>query len=144
MSSIKSHRDLEAWQVAMDLVDHVYELTERFPDKERYGLQSQLRRAAISVPSNIAEGQMRPIRAALNQLSIALGSLAEVDTQVEIARRRQYVSDEQLLTFSALLESTTKLVRGLGRSKKLLLVRAAATGAGVVLMAFYLLSSLRS
>ena len=126
----------------MELVDHIYDLTEPFPDKERYGLQSQLRRAGVSVPSNVAEGQSRPLRAALNALSIALGSLAEIDTQMEIARRRRYVADSQLVRFGALLESTTKLVRGLGRAKKLLLVKTAARTVGTLMLAFYVLSNL--
>lgn len=89
MNEIRNHRDLEAWRLAMDVVMETYELTECFPAKEIYGLQSQMRRAAVSVPSNIAEGQARPLRASLNHLSIALGSLAELDTQLEIAIRRQ-------------------------------------------------------
>ena len=140
MGKIRSHRDLEAWQVAMDLVDEIYRLSELFPDRERFGLQSQLRRAGVSVPSNIAEGQARPIRAALNQLSIALGSLAEIDTQMEIARSRGYVDDTRLGGFHELLESTTKLVRGLGRAKKSLLIKTAATTTSVVLLALDLLA----
>jgi four helix bundle protein len=142
MSTIRSHRDLEAWQVAMELTDRIYELTEPFPDKERFGLQSQLRRAGVSVPSNIAEGQARPLRAALNQLSIALGSLAEIDTQMEIARRRKYLDESRLESFHALLDSSFKLVRGLGRAKKLLLAKSVAQRAGAVLAAFYVLSKL--
>jgi four helix bundle protein len=144
MSTIKSHRDLEAWQVAMDLVDRIYDLTEMFPDKERFGLQSQLRRAAVSVPSNIAEGQARPIRAALNHLSIAVGSLAEIDTQMEIGRRRKYLGQANLDGYFALLESTSTLVRGLGRAKKLLLVKTATQTAGALLVTFYVLSNLLS
>jgi four helix bundle protein len=144
MNAIKSHRDLEAWQVAMDLVDRIYVLTEAFPDKERFGLQSQLRRAGVSVPSNIAEGQVRPLLAALNHLSIAVGSLAEIDTQVEIARRRGYLGEADLKAFSPSLESTFKLVRGLGRAKKLLLAKKTAQTAGAMLLAFYVLSSVLS
>ena len=144
MSTIRSHRDLEAWQVAMDLVDRIYDLTEAFPDKERFGLQSQLRRAAVSVPSNIAEGQARPLRAALNHLSIAVGSLAEIDTQMEIGRRRKYLDRASLDGYFALLESTSKLVRGLGRAKKFLLAKTAAQTAGALLVTFYVLSNLLS
>ena len=144
MSKIKSHRDLEAWQVAMDLVDQIYDLTELFPDKERFGLQSQLRRAAVSVPSNIAEGQARPIRAALNHLSIAVGSLAEIDTQIEVARRRKYLAQGSLESLTASLESTTKLVRGLGRAKRFLLVQTTAQTAGAVLLAIVLIARLLS
>jgi four helix bundle protein len=144
VGTIRSHRDLEAWQVAMDLVHRVYELTERFPPKEMYGLQGQLRRAAVSVPSNVAEAQARPLRAALNQLSIAVGSLAEVDTQMEIARRLNYVGESTLETFHAQLESTFRLVRGLGRAKKLMLLKTVAQRAGMLLLAFFLVSSFLS
>jgi four helix bundle protein len=130
MGTIKSHRDLEAWQLAMDLVDEIYNLTDGFPDRERFGLQSQLRRAAVSVPSNIAEGQARPLRAALNHLSIAVGSLAEIDTQIEVAVRRKYLDRANLEPFHALLESSSKLVRGLGRAKKVLLLKETARSRG--------------
>src|SRR4029077_2518728 len=116
--AIRSHRDLEAWQVAMNLVDRIYSLTERFPDKERFGLQAQLRRGAVSVPSNIAEGQARPIRAALNHLSIAVGSLAEIDTQIDLARRRNYINQADLERCCALVKSAARLTRGLARAKK--------------------------
>jgi four helix bundle protein len=140
MSAIKSHRDLEAWQMAMDLVDRIYDLTELFPDRERFGLQSQLRRAGVSVASNIAEGQARPLRAALNHLSIAVGSLAEIDTQVEISVRRRYLDRVNLEGFQTLLDSTSKLTRGLGRAKKRLLLKEAAQTTGAFLVAFYFLS----
>jgi len=140
MKSIRSHRDLEAWQVSMTLADRVYEMTERFPSREMFGLQAQLRRAAVSVPSNVAEGQARPLRAALNQLSIAVGSLAEIDTQIEIARRRKYIDERSLEAFYPLLESSFKLVRGLGRAKKLLLAKTVTKAAGALLLVFYLLS----
>jgi len=144
MGAIRSHRDLEAWQVAMDLVDKIYDLTEPFPDRERFGLQSQLRRAAVSVPSNIAEGQARPLRAALNHLSIAVGSLAEIDTQMEVARRRKYLGQVDLKAYGALLDSTARLVRGLGRAKKLLLVKETAQVTGALILTFYLLVSVLS
>lgn len=95
MSEIQNHRDLEAWQVAMDAVTETYKLSADFPSTETYGLMSQMRRAAVSVPSNIAEGQARKFRAAINHLSIALGSLAELDTQLEVAIRLAYVSSTQ-------------------------------------------------
>jgi four helix bundle protein len=140
MSTIKSHRELEAWQVAMDLVDRIYDLTEVFPDKERFGLQAQLRRAAVSVPSNVAEGHSRPLRAALNHLSIAVGSLAEIDTQMEIGRRRGYFAHVDLGGYAAVHESTSKLIRGLGRAKKMLLLKTAASATSAVILAAYVLS----
>jgi four helix bundle protein len=87
MSEIREHRDLDAWRVAMDAVLETYRLSADFPNTEIYGLTSQMRRAAVSVPSNIAEGQARRFRAAINHLSVALGSIAELDTQLELAVR---------------------------------------------------------
>ena len=94
MASNSSFRDLEVWQESMRLVEDVYRLTRRFPADERFGLTSQVRRAAVSIPSNIGEGGRRKRRKAhLNHLDIALGSQAEVDVQLEIARRLAYVTD---------------------------------------------------
>jgi four helix bundle protein len=118
MSDIKTHRDLEAWQIAMDLAMAIYEATDGFPDRERYGLTSQIRRAAVSVPSNIAEGQAYGLmRSCLHYLRIALGSLGEVDTQLEIARRRKYITDEHHEKMMTTLVSTRRLVSGLRRAK---------------------------
>jgi len=86
MSSIRSYRDLRVWQEAMELTELCYKRTAGFPKCEIYGLQSQVRRAAVSVVSNIAEGHSRQSRAAyLNHLSIALGSQADVETQIELS-----------------------------------------------------------
>jgi four helix bundle protein len=92
--TVRHYSDLIAWQKAMDLVVLVYEATESFPPKERYGLTNQLRRAAVSVPSNIAEGQGRcSTRDFLRCLSIASGSLQELETQLIIARRLNYLEE---------------------------------------------------
>ena len=89
---LKSFRDLRVWQAAMDLVEHIYRLTQNFPKSELYGLTSQLQRAAVSVPSNIAEGHTREhTKEFLHHLSIAQASLAELETQLEIAVRLKYV-----------------------------------------------------
>ena len=81
----------------MDLVEDVYRLTRGFPKEERYGLTNQLRRAAVSIPSNIAEGQTRShLKEFLQFLSMARGSLAEVQTQIELAGRLKYLSAEQV------------------------------------------------
>ena len=128
----------------MDLTTETYRVTERFPTKETYGLQAQMRRAAVSVPSNVAEGQMRPTAANLNHLSIALGSLAEIDTQLEVAIRLRYLSEETVLEFRRLHESTRRLVFGLRRSKRDQLAGAAAKSAGVFLLMVYGLSRILS
>jgi four helix bundle protein len=89
----QTYRDLIAWQKAMDLVDSVYDCTDQFPKREIYDLGSQLRRAAVSVPSNIAEGQARQSQREFYRfLSHARGSLAEIETQIHIAQRRKYIS----------------------------------------------------
>src|SRR6266704_3485421 len=91
------YRDLIAWQKSMDLVEDVYRLTRVFPREELYGLTNQLRRAAVSIPSNIAEGQTRShVKEFLQFLSMAQGSLAEVQTQIELAGRLRYLSPEQV------------------------------------------------
>ena len=93
----KHYKELLVWQKGMNLAKLVYKLTMRFPAEQRYGLTSQLRRAAISVPSNIAEGQGRRTTADfVKYLSIAYGSLREVETQALIARRLNYVAEVAL------------------------------------------------
>jgi four helix bundle protein len=93
-STIKSYRDLEVWQLAMKLAELCYEQTAHFPARETYGLVSQIRRAAVSVASNIAEGHSRrTLQAYLNHLSIALGSQAELETQIELSRRLNLLPD---------------------------------------------------
>lgn len=95
--TVKSFRDLRVWQVGMDLVEQVYEFTQSFPKAELYGLTHQIRRAAVSVPSNIAEGHAREhLKEYLHHISIAQGSLAEAETQAEIAKRLGYLSVEEL------------------------------------------------
>lgn len=86
MATIRSYRDLDAWRRAMTLAVEIYRLSERFPRHELFGLTHQLRRAAISVASNIAEGHGRRARQAfINHLNISLGSLAELETQLTLA-----------------------------------------------------------
>ena len=88
MSKTTSFRDLEVWQEAMLLVENIYALTARFPKDERFGLTAQIRRAAVSIPSNIGEGHRRRRRRAfVNHLEIALGSQGEVDVQLDLAKR---------------------------------------------------------
>ena len=96
-TAIRSFRDLRVWQAGMDLVEQVYLLTQTFPRHEVYGLASQMQRAAVSVPSNIAEGHTREhLKEYLQHLSVARSSLAELETQLEIAARLKYCSTERL------------------------------------------------
>ena len=97
MTDIRSFRDLRVWRQGVDLVEEIYRISETFTKHETYGLASQMRRAAVSVPANIAEGHIRKqTKAFLNHLSIALGSLAELQTELEIALRLGYVSPAQV------------------------------------------------
>ena len=93
MDKIKSHKDLKVWQESMTLVVQIYKISEDFPKHEVYGLTSQIRRAAVSIPSNIAEGAGRKGENEFTRfLYIALGSLSEVETQLEISQRLNYNS----------------------------------------------------
>ena len=105
----QTYRDLIAWQKAMSLVTEIYRLTQTFPVAERYGLTHQLRRAAVSVPSNIAEGQARFSAKEFHRfLSTARGSLVEIETQIEIARNLGYASRTES---SNVLNATSELGR---------------------------------
>ena len=94
---MKTHKDLDVWKLGMDLVANVYLMTKEFPKTEMYGLTSQMRRAAVSVPSNIAEGAARKgNKENLQFLYIALGSLSELETQAIIASRLAYLKNETI------------------------------------------------
>ena len=98
-SSKRPHEGLEVWRDAMDLVEAVYKFSSRFPDTERFALTGQMRRAAVSIPSNIAEGAARRSTPEyLRFLSIARGSLSELDTQLQIAVRLSYAEHSSTLT----------------------------------------------
>lgn len=117
MAAIESYRDLEAWQSAIELSLAAFAVASQLPGSERFELGSQMRKAGVSVPSNVAEGQANgPGRRYLYHVNIALGSIAELDTQVEIIRRRQLVPESGLQSIDKLLEQTGKLVNGLRRS----------------------------
>ena len=91
-----NHKDLDVWKRSMDLVEEIYKITSHFPSSEVYGLTSQLRRAAVSVPSNIAEGASRKgDKELLYFVNVAIGSIAEIETQMLIAVRLKYISNEE-------------------------------------------------
>jgi len=105
--TVKRYKDLIAWQKAMDLVEEIYKITKSFPKEELYGLTSQIRRAAVSIPSNIAEGHCRNGRREfVHHFPIALGSLGEMETQVTLAQRLGYLADS-----SAILEMASETGR---------------------------------
>jgi four helix bundle protein len=117
--TIRSHRDLLVWQKAMDLVVTCYRLTDAFPKHEIYALTSQLRRAAVSVPSSIAEGRGRYSKKEFAQyLSIALGSIAELETQLEIGVRLGYLDRQAAAEASEKAEEVGKMLNGLRTSLK--------------------------
>jgi four helix bundle protein len=111
---VRNYQDLIAWQRAMDLVVEVYEATKTFPREEIYGLRSQIRSAAVSIPSNIAEGQgRRTTPDFLRHLSIAYGSLREVETQTLIAARLRYIAHAKCVEIMNLAGEVGHLLNGL-------------------------------
>jgi len=114
MSEIKSYRDLLIWQKGIALVKRVYQEKARFPDSERYGLISQMRRAAVSIPSNIAEGQARQHTGEFRQfLFISLGSITEIETQIIISQELGFLSEEVSKSLQADLLELQKMTRTL-------------------------------
>lgn len=117
MASVKTYRELEVWQTAMTLVERCYAATKSFPQDERFGLTAQLRRAAISIPSNVSEGACRRTTPAyINHVSIALGSHAELETCVEIALRLGYLSGSTKDELMNVSDTAGRLLNGLLRS----------------------------
>ena len=113
----KPHKNLVAWQKAMDLVQLVYKFTRKFPKEETFGLVTQMRRAVVSAPSNIAEGAAdRSNPQFINFLSIAIGSLNELDTQTEIAFRLNYLPEEEYRKLSEAIDTCLALTYGLKKS----------------------------
>ncbi|MHB0936548.1 MAG: four helix bundle protein [Armatimonadota bacterium] len=114
---VKSYRDLLVWQKGVDLAVECYKLTESFPKSELYGLTNQMRRAAVSIPSNVAEGSARQHTPEFTQhVSIACGSIAELDTQVEIARRLHFADEQLVRDFFAHTEELSRMLGSLRRS----------------------------
>ncbi|MFN9417077.1 MAG: four helix bundle protein [Pirellula sp.] len=112
---VQHYRELIAWQKAMALVKHVYEVTRDFPDHEKFGLISQLRRCAVSIPSNIAEGQARNTTGEFKQfIGVARGSIAELTTQLLIAEQLGYLNAPQQII--DLAEEVGRILTGLSQS----------------------------
>lgn len=117
MEQVKSYRDLIVWQKAMDLVALCYQMTQVFPDNQKYNLTSQLQRAAISVPANIAEGHGRQATGDyIHHLSIARGSLMELETHIQIARRLNYLEESTQARFLKLTEEIGRMLSSLAAS----------------------------
>ena len=117
--TIMSFRDLEVWREAVELSVDCYRLTDRFPSTERFGLSSQIRRSAVSIASNIAEGHSRKARGVFrHHIKIALGSEAELETQLIIAIRLRFCSDANLRAVSARRASVGRMLHALSASLK--------------------------
>ncbi len=115
----RSYQDLEVWKSSIGFVKEIYQVTARFPSSEMYGLINQIRRAAVSVPSNIAEGQGRSSSKEFRQfLSISLGSLAEAETQLIITKEISYLSQEELNALLVKIDHIRKMARALSNSLK--------------------------
>ena len=115
-AQIGSYRELRVWQLAMDIVVEIYRVTRAFPVEEKFGLIAQLRRAAVAIPSNIAEGHSRLGAAEFRHfVSIARGSVAEVETQLAVAVALGYIGADEITTLSAQLDELSKMLFGLYR-----------------------------
>jgi four helix bundle protein len=134
-SMIKSFRELLVWQKSMDLANRVYTATAKFPREELFGLTSQLRRAAISIPSNIAEGRAIGGGRFLHHIRIAIGSEAELETQIELALRRSYVDDADARALVDSAVEVRQMLHGLHRALKARRIKTA--GATVLLLLSY-------
>jgi four helix bundle protein len=114
---VKSYKDLTVWQKSMDMVVDVYAMTKSFPNSEVFGLASQMQRAAVSIPSNVAEGFERGTSGDFARfLSIASGSVAELETQILVATRLGYLSPEATAAVSSLCDETGKMLRALRKT----------------------------
>jgi len=108
---VKDYRDLKVWQKGIEIVDRIYAITTTFPKDELYGLINQMRRAAVSIPSNIAEGFVRHHTKEYKQfLYISLGSCAELDTQLIIANRRNYITKKKLEELTEDINHETRML----------------------------------
>jgi len=116
---MKTHKDLEVWKISIEMVTKIYQITHGFPKEELYGLTNQIRRAAVSVPSNIAEGAGRKSNKEFLQfLYYANGSLSELETQLIIANNLKYIDDEQKQIIDNLFYSVFRMLAGLIQSIK--------------------------
>lgn len=114
---IGSYRDLDAWQLAMDTVVATYRITRAFPPDERFGLTAQIRRAAVSIPANIAEGRGRlGSREFRHGVSIARGSVAEVETDLAIGVALDFVDSRDVVELNSQLDRLSKMLFGLYKS----------------------------
>jgi len=118
-AKIKTHKDLDVWKRAINLVENIYKVTKEFPKEEIYGLSSQIRRTAVSIPSNISEGAGRSsVNEYVRFLYIALGSISELETQLIIADRLKYIKGKDLFDeLSIIRKQTSSLINVLKKTR---------------------------
>lgn len=117
MVTVRTHKDLDVWKIAIDFVTTIYQITSLFPKEEIYGLTSQIRRAAVSIPSNIAEGAGRKSKTEFKQfLYIALASASELETQIIIANNLKYLQEDKYENMLKELNTIAKMLQGLIKS----------------------------
>lgn len=111
---MKTHKDLDVWKLSVDLVTEIYKLSSSFPREEMFGLTNQIRRASVSIPSNIAEGAARKsTKEFIHFLYISLGSQQELDTQILIAKNLSFIKDEDYESIIIQIQTIGKLLNGL-------------------------------
>lgn len=126
----KPHKKLDLWNAGMDLAVTVYQVTDSFPREERYGLINQVRRAVVSIPSNVAEGAGRQTKKEfINYLHMAQGSLSELDTHLELAKRLGYLAQDNWVIIDRRMERIDKMLSGLIRHQKRNIVKSGETKA---------------
>ncbi len=107
-----NYKNLKIWQIGIEIVDDVYSMVEKFPKDERFGLISQISRCSISIPSNIAEGSSRTDKSFSHFIDVALGSSFELETQLIIAFKRNYINKEQLTKIEFKIQEFQKMTMG--------------------------------
>lgn len=121
VANVKTHKDLDVWRKSMDFVTKLYKTTAVFPKEEMYGLSSQMRRAAVSIPSNIAEGAARKSNKEFIQfLHIALGSTVEIETQLIISKNLKFIDEELFVILDKERNEIGRMLYGLIRYRKTL------------------------
>ncbi len=119
MNKVSTHRDLDVWKKSIDFTTSIYKISKKFPDDEKYGLANQIRRAAVSIPSNIAEGAARQSNKEFIQfLYVALGSSTELETQLIISKKLDYLNDGEFEDLNEKLNNISKMLLGLIRYQK--------------------------
>ena len=113
MKNFQGHKSLIIWQKGMEIVEDIYSITQTFPQAERFGIISQMRRCAVSIPSNIAEGYRRKTKADfINFLHTSFGSAAELETQLMISKKLNYLPEEKGAKILDLLDEFCRMLRG--------------------------------